>query len=194
VKSGKRSTASMARTRRKAAASSTQSAASRTTPVHGWRVWHVGRQRGAAVLTSVTFGVIWPSRKPMRAHCIHAWARGADLVDHNAPGWSHTCGIYALDDLERTNAWGAQGPKRVVGGVSLWGRLIVAEHGYRAEYAYPHDLWIPDSGDDVASSERLRAELAARYAVEVRVGEPSGTVRAAGPSLLTAAKRSTAAA
>lgn len=33
---------------------------------------------------------------------------------------------------------------KVLGQVSLWGRVIETENGYRAQYAYPAELWLFD--------------------------------------------------
>ena len=40
---------------------------------------------------------------------------------------------------------GASVVHRVVGKVALWGKVIEAEHGWRAELAYPTEIWIPPS-------------------------------------------------
>jgi hypothetical protein len=50
-----------------------------------------------------------------------------------------------------------------VGRVSLWGRVVEHERGYRATRAYPFDLFLP------AQHRALAIPLAARYGVEVMV-------------------------
>ena len=35
------------------------------------------------------------------------------------------------------------GPPVVAGTVHLWGNVIRASDGYRAQYAYPCELWVP---------------------------------------------------
>jgi hypothetical protein len=49
---------------------------------------------------------------------------------------------------------------QVVGTVSLWGQVIRASDGYRAQYAYPRRLVVPGPA-------RLAAKVAARYGVPV---------------------------
>lgn len=54
----------------------------------------------------------------------------------------------------------------VVGEVSLWGKVVLAKHGYRSEFAYPKRL-ILVPGEDVSSAQR--DELAVDYGVPVSV-------------------------
>lgn len=60
-------------------------------------------------------------------------------VPHSLAG----CGIYAVLDEHRLTEWlariGPQGPL-VIGTVSLWGRVAVHDHGYRAQFAYPRTI------------------------------------------------------
>ena len=98
------------------------------------------------------------------------------------PNQPHACGIHAFK--ERADAevypstWEARrsGGARsadvyAIGRVSLWGRIVEHERGYRAALAYPFDLFLQ------AQHHRLAIPLAARYGVEVTVAEPR--VRAA---------------
>jgi hypothetical protein len=48
-----------------------------------------------------------------------------------------------------------------LGRVSLWGRVVARENGFRAQYAYPYELFLIGGGDDLA--RRLRR----LYAVDV---------------------------
>ena len=54
-----------------------------------------------------------------------------------------------------------QGRPIALGSVSLWGRILVRENGFRAQYAYPYELHLID-GD-----EHIARELRHRYAVDV---------------------------
>ena len=50
-----------------------------------------------------------------------------------------------------------------LGRVSLWGRILEREHGFRAQFAYPYDLFLIGADDEIASGLRRR------YAVDVTV-------------------------
>jgi hypothetical protein len=55
---------------------------------------------------------------------------------HDAPNEHCTCGIYAASEI------GECPPGIVVGKVKLWGKVIPGERGFRAEYAYPSELYV----------------------------------------------------
>ena len=146
-------------------------------PLLGWRLWHVRRHNDAHRLESFTWHhVSWPSRERLEAHCA---AHGGD-----APVSGHECGIYAFrthelaEELLRRytgvrqryghSAAEAPPPPRgrpvALGRVSLWGRVFVRAHGFRAQYAYPYELVL--IGGDAA----LARELRRLYAVDVWAG------------------------
>lgn len=66
---------------------------------------------------------------------------------HASPYERCTCGIYAVDSIEQLHLNYLHSTPDVVGTVSLWGRVIIAEHGYRAQYAYPVSLFVRDGID-----------------------------------------------
>lgn len=119
----------------------------------GWRAWRTSLT--APVLGSVGYQeVFWPIKKPMKAMC---WKLGPypndpariDIRPHDAPEYSCECGMWAfktkhalLDALESHQ----YGPLPVLGLVHLWGRVIETDHGFRAEKAYPKELWIVNRG------------------------------------------------
>ena len=78
---------------------------------------------------------VWPAGAAMKACC------GSDTT-----GLRH--GIHAFVSRELAEEYfDAQSRGRttphVYGEVSLWGRVIVHEHGYRAQFAYPRNLLVP---------------------------------------------------
>lgn len=87
----------------------------------------------------------------MRARCIHAGPVHFDRESGallRAPRPGCTCGIYAFkaegnDDYAGLPVWGT---------VRLWGRIIEHGEGYRAEFAYPHEL----HAEDVRVAARIR--------------------------------------
>jgi hypothetical protein len=69
---------------------------------------------------------------------------------HEAPAYDCCCGIHALATPERAAAYlrsegdkGAPAVQRVLGAVSLWGRVVEATNGWRASVAYPHRIIVP---------------------------------------------------
>lgn len=117
--------------------------------------------------------VNWPARRRFEASCpVH---RGG------APVEGHECGIYAFrtralaEELLRRytgvrHCYGReyrelpavrQGRPIALGSVSLWGRILAREKGFRAQYAYPYELFLIGGDDQIAR------ELRDRYAVDV---------------------------
>jgi hypothetical protein len=139
------------------------------TPIVGWRAW---RFTSSGTLTSVHHPTRWEPGVPVQAdhspplfpaslddaaadsRLRRAAAREpyAEQRAHEAPGASCTCGVYALIDKEQLELqflWPSL--PSVYGRVNLWGRVIVAEKGYRAQFAYPAEFWV----DDVTIAEAL---------------------------------------
>src|SRR5207247_4507034 len=54
---------------------------------------------------------------------------------HRVPDPDCTCGVYAYKDRAKVGV--APAVMGVVGEVALWGRMVIAEFGYRAEFGYP---------------------------------------------------------
>ena len=145
-----------------------------TEPILGWRLWHVRLHGDDYRLESFTWHhVSWPPRKRFEASC--ALHRDA------APVGDHECGIYAFnaralaEELLRRYAGirrrrGREdhelppvqhGRPIALGSVSLWGRILAREKGFRAQYAYPYELHLIGGDDQIA------CELRDRYAVDV---------------------------
>jgi hypothetical protein len=116
--------------------------------------------------------VSWPAATRLEAACV--------THRHDAPAHDHDCGIYAFktrelaEDLLRRY----MGEKHcyfegrvhrpeprshrvvAIGRVSLWGRVLEREHGFRAQYAYPYELFLigrEGSGDVAQHLRRLYA-------------------------------------
>lgn len=156
-------------------------------PVTGWRIWRVSReidrrrsahdlavellaaeQRGETGmvarlfeprLRSLTELGFWPARERMAATC----GRGPA---HVAPEAACECGVWAFRADERAYAealaYADSGTPIVLGRVRLWGRLVEAEHGWRAQYAYPADLTV--FGADEETAPALEAAYGVRAA------------------------------
>jgi hypothetical protein len=132
----------------------------------GWRAWHVVATPDGPALVSWWLNTEWPAREKLEASCPHHGAM---------PARSHDCGIHGFHSLDEVLTYIGQAPaprearfvRRVdgciglaAGQVSLWGRAVAHQRGWRAQYAYPYDLVLLE-GD-----RRLARALADRYAVE----------------------------
>lgn len=175
-------------------------------PIVAWRSWLVleaprvarkSRRRyvEAMALSSYNSHVFWPPRKPMRAHCLAAWrglGQSARFTrePHSAPHLAGMCGIYAVKRASGCPKWGGRPEKHpvVYGQVALWGRVLEFQEGYRAEFAYPVELWVlprdwgseehasPETVWDrlgITASDTAR-HLVRIYGVPAREGIPEG--------------------
>lgn len=87
-------------------------------------------------------------------------------VSHDAPERSCGCGIWAVkDDAMLARAyWNYGGHDLAYGRVQMWGRFYEHELGYRAEFARPIEIIVPDGQQAVLD------ELAAFYGCPARAG------------------------
>ena len=90
---------------------------------------------------------------------------------HRAPKLTCTCGIYAAasyaDALRFLQQYDEKNDGRlVIGKVSLWGCVIQHENGYRAEYAFPQNLYL------VHGTREIKQQIRHTYAVDVAIGLP----------------------
>jgi hypothetical protein len=144
-------------------------------PIVGWRAWLVVVTREGLRLASVLYPTIWTPREEVVATC----RPGADRPGHIAPDLQCGCGIYGSKrpDLatEYVHGHGHGGPTgrpllRVMGTVSLWGKVIEGEHGFRASHAYPKRLYVPVNripGALRVPPAKVAYELMSAYRVEV---------------------------
>jgi hypothetical protein len=133
----------------------------------GYRSWSIAT---SGLLLGCSHAAPWPPRAPMFAQC-HTNAEYAGREPHlndgqwiAAPAPHCGCGIYAyktdewIEEYRTVTGW-TWGEPRVWGAVKLWGRIIEHQWGYRAEYAYPHELCTNDGP--------LAAKIATLYGVKV---------------------------
>ena len=109
--------------------------------ITAWRAWCVDYdQEEGYRLEALGRDAIWEPRKIFRAVC-------DEDEEHPAPCADCQCGIWAFKELDGLVAaiGNKYGAVRVLGNVQLWGRVIETENGYRAQYAYPSELWLLDS-------------------------------------------------
>lgn len=122
--------------------------------IMAWRTWRVHTNRGLYGL----FGGFWLPDKTMQAECalklLAPQYLSSELQylpmyfrkhsDYDVPDTNCTCGVYALKRLPSKHPYVDQ---RIVGVVEIWGKIITAKHGYRAEYARLRAL--TDRTDDI---------------------------------------------
>lgn len=141
-------------------------------PITGYRCWNVHHH---GLLLGQNHVEPWQPYTPFVARCGHAVSPGhiVNGLWMQAPVWSCHCGVYAFHTQESVDErvmmgrspWmtGVQGigmEAMVWGEVKLWGKVIVHEDGYRAEFAYPGELWCED--------ESLCPKVASLYGVSCR--------------------------
>jgi hypothetical protein len=102
----------------------------------GWRGWEVQDGRLIALGSDYT----WVPKMAMKATC--------RSDQHRAPQYNCRCGFWSFKTLDlMTEAVRSYiEDVDVIGTVEIWGRVIECENGFRAEYAYPKELWLLKPG------------------------------------------------
>jgi len=122
-------------------------------PLLGWRAWRVwtpppGSDR-SPTFSSVILDTPWtPRRKISAEHSFDLGERCRGLLKSDC-----SCGVYSFADPAEAFGYLVTVRDRLLGmsvevalgTVSLWGKVIVCERGYKAQYAYPHHLYLPAS-------------------------------------------------
>lgn len=137
-------------------------------PTIGWRGWLVVPVDGVTRLRSASYDTVWPNDGPLVAACpqkhvvalqpppptntalltVGSQVDPPEIVTieepaHPAPDANCTCGIYVARSLSWLRSAG-YGHMPVFGLVSLWGRFVEYEQGWRYERGYPLALIVSD--------------------------------------------------
>jgi hypothetical protein len=88
----------------------------------------------------------------------HIWIPSCAMQSVVVPSRYNSSGVYAYSQPVDF----PKGKHVVSGRVALWGRVVICERGYRAQYAYPLELWFTR-----ASEDRVR-DIAGFYRCDVR--------------------------
>ena len=152
-------------------------------PIIGWRYWlcKVSEELGGPLLCSPLYEQFWLPNERAVCKCDSCHHRVA-----NSPGVPHIprmgvclnnsrhrAGFHTMSkskDLDAIRHYSYFSPynerrtRLVSGQVSLWGKVVECEKGYRGQYAYPYELFAP---------ARLAPALRAAYSVDV-VELPNG--------------------
>ena len=121
-------------------------------PIVGWRGWFVVEAEGAFRLCSIVHHTLWPPRQELVASCRRSGHRLKPELPakHTAPEAACRCGIYASESAAVATPFlsGSRTPARqslgfVLGRVSLWGKVVECQRGWRGERAYPASIYVP---------------------------------------------------
>ena len=117
----------------------------------GYRAWRV---LGSKRLWSLGQSFSWPAMKPFEASC-------CEVKDHECPNLICGCGIWAFREIEvlvdALEDYDEE--KTIIGTVALWGNVVETEKGWRAQFAYPLELWLKNPNQE---------PIASRYGCRVR--------------------------
>ena len=119
-------------------------------PIIAWRAWGLTTNANGWLLSGLGVSEAWTPRKAMAAKCIQdtlaisLWL-GVHKTKHLAPHRDCSCGVWAFRSSEELlSALKDYRDVKVIGQVYLWGRILECENGFRAQYAYPCELWLLD--------------------------------------------------
>lgn len=121
-------------------------------PLEGWRLFNYDLDDHILRSLAITYG--WESAEPERAKCISMNFLTRDIMFstlHDSPNMTCSCGYYAFKDKEQAIyecklTWDYHTKERtipVVGRVEMWGKIIIHDGGYRAEYIKLLGLAVP---------------------------------------------------
>ncbi|TAM80908.1 MAG: hypothetical protein EPN47_13565 [Acidobacteria bacterium] len=140
-------------------------------PLLGWRAWRIWAPAFGSNLcpafSSVILDTPWMPRGKFSAeHSFDLGAKCRGLLDLDC-----SCGIYAFksplgafDYLMRVrDRLLGRSVEVALGTVSLWGKVIECELGYKAQYAYPEHIYLP------ASFVRFLPEVTSAFGVAVGI-------------------------
>jgi hypothetical protein len=111
--------------------------------VRAWRVWTVRETREGVRLCSVLHDTVWTPSVTVVAVC-------AERHSHESPELSCSCGFHAAHDPVDALTYlsgrdDARTLCRVLGEVTLSGRVVQTQSGWRASRAYPARLYVADA-------------------------------------------------
>jgi hypothetical protein len=147
-------------------------------PVIGYRVWTWGTMG----LKSLC-GERWHPGQSLAARCRAAAVVGtivgrAEAVHdaYDAPQEKCTCGIYAAKTFQHLRSAGYD-RYGICGEVCLWGKVVEHELGWRAQLAYPKNLFLsPDSLPFTLAEIQSRLEMLTTYRIDIFVADPKGNI------------------
>jgi hypothetical protein len=139
-------------------------------PIVGWRTWLVVQEGEGFRLRSVVYDALWSLRTELVARCLH---RALPVPRRRRSKHVPPVAAAAAASTRRVSpprprpisrdAPGAEtlSVHRVIGTVSLWGRVVECTRGWRASRAYPKAIYVPA----MRAPYWLRAERAEEVAL-----------------------------
>jgi hypothetical protein len=122
-------------------------------PLLGWRAWKVWAPLAGSdscpAFSSVILDTPWtPRRRVSAEHSFDLGAKCRGLLEMDC-----SCGVYAFTDAIEAFIYLTTVRDRLLGRsievalgtVSLWGKVVECERGYKAQYAYPRHIYLPAS-------------------------------------------------
>lgn len=106
-------------------------------PIVAWRAWSVKTSKNDWKLAALGQSDVWPAKKMMTAKCR---SNGGHPVPHR----DCQCGVWSFHSLDTLLAKLDGYTPKVIGQVTIWGRIIECENGFRSQFAYPKELWLLD--------------------------------------------------
>lgn len=112
----------------------------------GWRVWTLKPDidRYPELQLNSFNNSIWQPNEEFEAKC---GMQEQDTIlthrQHAIPGFQCSCGVYACTDPREVEHLFNRRDNNIacIGTVNLWGRVVECEKGFRAQYAYPRELF-----------------------------------------------------
>jgi hypothetical protein len=143
-------------------------------PIVGYRVWTLSTMG----LKSLC-GEQWHPAQSLKARCRASAVVGRAEVVHDAhdvPQANCTCGIYAVKTLDHFRSAGYE-RFGICGEVFLWGKVVEHELGYRAQFAYPKNLFLSsDSLPFTLAEIQSRLKMLTTYRIDIFVADPKGNI------------------
>jgi hypothetical protein len=116
----------------------------------GWRAWDIQMRGHTPILRSVSHSsCVWLPGEAVQAEC----NKGGVMGDH--PNLNCSCGLYSARTREHllTMNYHRYDPShviRVMGAVSLWGKVVQGSQGWRSQFGYPRKLFVPYEAFELA--------------------------------------------
>jgi hypothetical protein len=106
-------------------------------PLVAWRAWKTVCIGGEWRLQALGKLNPWEPKKALEARCEAGRS-------HPSPNKECSCGIWSFTSLDTLLSKVDNYEVKVLGQVSIWGRIVECEHGFRSQFAYPKELWLVD--------------------------------------------------